>query len=573
MDNATVVFLVAFVAFVVIFILLGLRERSRQEKKLKKEIHESYGSFNTAGISADRMQNIRNFYQAHAKGYVLDDITWNDLDMNRLFARANVTYSSAGEEVLYHVLRSPLLDEKEIRRRDEMIRYFSDHPAEREHLQLLSALSGKEKKFSFSAVLSDLDEQTKNAGKNAKGGLHILAPVIFAVGIIVMLISLRLGMIVFPIALIFNMAWYFKVKPAIMPLLSVVRIVMREQKSTGEFIKNIDKIFPDEKSKELFAPELNSLKNAYDKMGTFRTCVTLITAGDVGAASPLGLVKDYVYMLLHLDLIVFEKAGKELLKNKDEADKIHFTLGYLEMLVAAASFREACVDVCEPVFSGTESAENIYHPLIKNPVKNSYSLSENMLLTGSNASGKSTFLKTVAVNMVLSETLCFACADSFTTAYHRIYSSMSLSDNLLAGDSFFLAEIKALKRILDAKDEMPEITIACFIDEVLKGTNTVERIAASAEILKYFKSNGVFAMAATHDRELTEILKAEYENYHFSEDMDNDDISFSYKLCEGPASTRNAIRLIEIMGYPAEITEKASERAGEFEASGKWSRS
>ena len=141
-----------------------------------------------------------------------------------------------------------------------------------------------------------------------------------------------------------------------------------------------------------------------------------------------------------------------------------------------------------------------------------------MLLTGSNASGKSTFLKTVAVNMVLSETLCFACADSFTTAYHRIYSSMSLSDDLLAGDSFFLAEIKALKRILEAKESIAEIRVACFIDEVLKGTNTVERIAASAEILKYLKDNGVFAMAATHDRELTEILKAEYENktYDFS---------------------------------------------------------
>lgn len=570
MDNATIVFLAAFAAFVVIFILLGLRERSRQEKKIKKEIHESYGSFNTAGISADRMQNIKNFHQTHADGYVLDDITWNDLDMNRLFARANVTYSSAGEEVLYHVLRSPLLDESEISRRSDMIRYFSEHQEEREQLQFLAALSGKEKKYSFSAVMSDMEEQTKNAGKHAKGSLHILAPLIFAAGFAVMFIDLRFGLVLFPLALIFNMAWYFKVKPSIIPLLSVVRIVMREQKSTGLFIKNLDRMFPDEHSKKLFAPEIDCLKNSYDRMETFRTCVTLITAGDAGAASPLGLVKDYVYMILHLDLIVFEKAGRELLKNKDEADKIHFTLGYFEMLVAAASFRLACGDVCVPVFSGAECAENIYHPLIKNPVKNSYSLSGNMLLTGSNASGKSTFLKTVAVNMVLSETLCFACADSFTTSYHRIYSSMSLSDDLLAGDSFFLAEIKALKRMLDATNTVSEVSVACFIDEVLKGTNTVERIAASAEILKYIKDNGIFAMAATHDRELTEILKDEYKNYHFSEDMNNDDVNFSYKLCEGPAATRNAIRLIEIMGYPAEITQKASERAGRFESSGNW---
>ena len=570
MDNATIIFLAAFAAFVVIFILLGLKERKRQEKKIKQEIHESFGCFNTFGISADRMQNIKKFYQLHAQGYVLDNITWNDLDMNRLFARANVTYSSAGEEVLYHVLRSPLLNEKEIKRREDMIRYFSDHQEEREQLQFLAALSGKEKKYSFSAVMADMDEQTENAGKKAKGFAHIMAIILFAAGLSVLLLEPGIGIFVFAAVVIFNICWYFLTRHSIMPLLSVVRIVMREQKSTGKFIKNIDKIFPDEQSKELFSHELKSLKNAYDSMETFRKCVMLINAGDVGAASPLGLIKDYIYMILHLDLIVFEKAGKELLKNKEEAEKIHFTLGYLETLAAAASFRAACGDVCVPVFSGKERAENIYHPLIKNPVKNSYSLSGNMLLTGSNASGKSTFLKTVAVNMVLAQTLGFACADSFTTTYHRIYSSMSLSDDLLAGDSFFLAEIKALKRILDEKDRMSEFTIACFIDEVLKGTNTVERIAASAEILKYLKENGIFAMAATHDRELTEILKCEYENYHFSEDMDNDDVNFSYKLCEGPAETRNAIKLIEIMGYPAEITKRASERAGEFEKSGNW---
>ena len=111
----------------------------------------------------------------------------------------------------------------------------------------------------------------------------------------------------------------------------------------------------------------------------------------------------------------------------------------------------------------------------------------------------------------------------------------------------------------------------CFVDEVLRGTNTVERIAASTQILKSLSQTGILCFAATHDIELTELLQEDYDNYHFEEDVRDGDVFFNYKLKQGKASTRNAIKLLELMGYDRDIIEKASRQAERFVTEGTWS--
>ena len=101
-----------------------------------------------------------------------------------------------------------------------------------------------------------------------------------------------------------------------------------------------------------------------------------------------------------------------------------------------------------------------------------------------------------------------------------------------------MVEIRAMQRILEAGAK-EGAKIACFVDEVLRGTNTVERIAASTEILKYMAQQGYFCAAATHDIELTSLLEEVYENYHFSEEIKDGDVLFNYRLQEGKAQTRN----------------------------------
>jgi DNA mismatch repair ATPase MutS len=97
----------------------------------------------------------------------------------------------------------------------------------------------------------------------------------------------------------------------------------------------------------------------------------------------------------------------------------------------------------------------------------------------------------------------------------------------------------------------------CILDEIFRGTNTVERIAASAEVLRWLSAHGALVLAATHDDALTAILSETYRNHHFGETIDSSGMVFDYLLKEGPATTRNAIELLRILGYPEELVAAA----------------
>ena len=125
----------------------------------------------------------------------------------------------------------------------------------------------------------------------------------------------------------------------------------------------------------------------------------------------------------------------------------------------------------------------------------------------------------------------------------------------MSGESYFIKEIKYLNRIIQSLSE--ERLIICAIDEILRGTNTEERIAASASILKYLNNKNCIAIVASHDIELTQILSGLYDNYHFCEQIQENDIIFEYKIHEGAATTKNAIKLLELTHFPKEIISNA----------------
>ena len=191
-------------------------------------------------------------------------------------------------------------------------------------------------------------------------------------------------------------------------------------------------------------------------------------------------------------------------------------------------------------------------------------------LVGINGTGKSTFLKTIAINALLSQTIYTSTSKEYNAPFYRIYSSMALRDDLNAQNSYYIVEIKSLKRILDAVDKDDKRPVLCFVDEVLRGTNTVERIAASSEILKSLRYKNVLVFAATHDIELTYLLEKYYDNYHFQEEVTDDDVKFNYRLFTGPAVTRNAIKLLGVIGYNKNIIDAAESQAGYFIRSGSW---
>ncbi len=289
------------------------------------------------------------------------------------------------------------------------------------------------------------------------------------------------------------------------------------------------------------------------------------------SGNPLEILLDYVRMVFHLDLIKFNQMLLEVRKNKDVIDRMLTIIGYMETVIAIGAFRTSMESYCIPRFDRSRGmkAENIYHPLLQNPVKNSILTEKGVLITGSNASGKSTFLKTVAINAILAQTIHTCMADSYSASLYRIMSSMALRDDLAGGDSYYIVEIKSLKRILNRLEEEGN-PVLCFVDEVLRGTNTVERIAASTQILKSLSKASVLCFAATHDIELTHLLKKYYNNYHFEEEIVDNDVVFHYQLMRGRAVTRNAIKLLGVMGYDEEIIKEAEGLAEGFLEKGSW---
>ena len=172
--------------------------------------------------------------------------------------------------------------------------------------------------------------------------------------------------------------------------------------------------------------------------------------------------------------------------------------------------------------------------------------------------GKTTFLKTMGLNAILGQTFNMCMAETFKTPILKVISSIQRSDNILSGKSFYFAEVESILRIIKASEN--DYTHLFLIDEIFRGTNSVERVAASIEVLKYLANRKDFAMIATHDLQLSNTLKDCYENFHFREEMSGDGLQFDYKLHRGPSTTRNAISLLDFVGYPKSIVKGAFDR-------------
>jgi DNA mismatch repair ATPase MutS len=175
-----------------------------------------------------------------------------------------------------------------------------------------------------------------------------------------------------------------------------------------------------------------------------------------------------------------------------------------------------------------------------------------MLLTGSNRSGKTTFIRTVPINSILAQTLHICFANSYTAPFYKVYSSIQISDDLLEGKSYYSQEVLAIKEIIDASiDKNPCLFV---LDKIFKGTNTVQIISGGKAILSYLNGENKTALVATHNIELITLLEKEaYKLYHFIEEIESNNLFFDHKIKEGKLTTRNAIQILDLYKYPLEI--------------------
>lgn len=554
----------------VILLLLIIFKIKYDEKKYKERLINRLK--NTWGVPSNRdytpelMKNIKYYYKQTSGENDVDDITCNDIDLDCVYKKINHTCTSIGEEYLYALLRKPITDEKELQERERIIQIMSDNPEERLKLQLALSQMGKPGKISVYQYLQEIkdikcDSQLK----------HIICAIlpVASVGLCFLLpdIMILITIVIFA----YNIISYYKSKAGINAYIQLFGFIVRTVRQSKDIAKQ--KISGIEEYQE-------KLKECAEKFDKFCKNSYLVSGGSQMGGDILDSLADYIRMIFHIDLIKICSMAKEAAKYENELFEIYEIIGYIDSMVSIASYRQSLEYYCVPELLHSDSGKShdifiecneLYHPLIDEPVKNSIKTNRCVLLTGSNASGKSTFIKTVALNAIMAQTIHTVLAKNYRSSYYYIYSSMALRDDLFSNESYYIVEIKSLKRILD-KVKSSSVPVLCFIDEVLRGTNTLERIASSSEILAKLSKLGAMCFAATHDIELTSILEEYFSNYHFEEHVDDNDVLFDYKLRKGKANTRNAIKLLKMIGYDDDITYNAENHAINFLDTGVWNK-
>ena len=215
----------------------------------------------------------------------------------------------------------------------------------------------------------------------------------------------------------------------------------------------------------------------------------------------------------------------------------------------------------EPSMNGERTAvltaTALGHPLIPSAQRvtndlDMRGLGRVLLVTGSNMSGKSTFLRTVGINTCLAQAGAPVCAGSFEWTWVRMACCIRVDDSLEAGLSFFYAEVKRLKRLLDAAEDRAAPPVLFLIDEIFKGTNNRERLIGSRAYIQALTTSHGFGLVTTHDLELAEMERTfpTLTNAHFQETVQANQLKFDYKLRPGPCPTTNALRIMALEGLP-----------------------
>lgn len=202
----------------------------------------------------------------------------------------------------------------------------------------------------------------------------------------------------------------------------------------------------------------------------------------------------------------------------------------------------------------TFNAVDLGHPLIpeRTRVPNSFHIDKSgktILITGSNMSGKSTFLRTCGVNTVLALAGSVVCAASLTLSHVQLYTSMRITDSLEDNTSSFYAELKRLAAIIQHAGSQDNLFL--LLDEILRGTNSNDRYIGSVALIRQLLSYRTVALVATHDLKLAEMadtLPQQIENYHLDVQVDGEELYFDYLLKQGVCTSMNASLLMKKMG-------------------------
>ncbi len=312
----------------------------------------------------------------------------------------------------------------------------------------------------------------------------------------------------------------------------------------------------------VLSPELSSLARALARIEGYRAAVSW-GALDLPRMNELAAsIIMYLNVFLLLDVLAFVRSVRLVREHGATLASLFDIVGEIDAARSIASYR-AGTGACTPTFTGRGSPVAIagmVHPLLGRAVPNDVHLesSQGWLIMGSNMAGKSTCLRALALSACLAQSIGCVTAASYSAPMLRIRTLLYVEDDVLAGKSHFLAEAQAARDMLlegaAGHDRL------CIVDELFRGTNTADRVAAGSAFLRALARDGAFVVAASHDTELIVLLGGTFRPHYFQETIEGAALTFDYRLREGAMAPRNALAVLELVGFPAEVLAEA--RAG-----------
>ncbi|HVP12570.1 MAG TPA: hypothetical protein VMV94_15450 [Phycisphaerae bacterium] len=489
----------------------------------------------------------------------------DDLDLygepSSLFGILNRTSTPVGEARLAHALEHPLSSVEPIQSRQTAVRWLAEHAAER--LQLMAAAAGLRV---FRAACTRLYEVIRDAtplpGPRRAVALRLWSlagPAGIFLGV-----AARYGWIEIPLPWMPLVVVLLINAVLVQTFLREVRVRIRPWLDLGDAVERL-LFFTEVAAKSVPADGLLGEQHRRLRAALGRGCLP-----SLASRIPLlyfglsGMMHALVDLLIFWDLHVLWLLERCYLRHRAPLIDVFAALAECELLSSLASFAAEEGDAVWPRFvpdrCGIE-IENGRHPLIasKTAVCNSLSLDERCntwIVTGSNMSGKSTFLRMAGVNVLLARIGSAVTAGRATLAPIDLLTDLRIRDDLSRQESYFLAEVRQVRRMVEATKAGRRFF--ALIDEPFRGTNSPERVAAASAVISALIDGSGLQLVATHDAALT-ILgeKPRAANRHFQESLDQGQMVFDYKLRPGPARSRNALNVLEAEGYPPQVVAEA----------------
>lgn len=482
----------------------------------------------------------------------IEDRTWGDLDMDQVFVAIDRTASRPGQQHLYHRLRTPCLDPGALDPFDQLVAGLAQRPDLQKILaKELGRLSDPRAGYLVDLAFGDLPQPLTARWifpLLTLAGVGCIAGYMFWSGAAVLLVGIVLTNVLVQVALRRRM-------DLLVPALHAVPALVRVAAAFGAL------------NEPVLAVETGPLPGAASALRTLRLATAWMLFEPFQVNEYVAAVYGYVNMFLLLDVNAFAFSIEMVRARREAIRAAYEAVGRLDVALSTVRWRDDLGVWCRPDFSASDKsivARGLRHPLLAQPVANDLELhGSSMLLTGSNMSGKTTFVRTLGVAAVLGQALNTVCAEAYRAPPFAVSASIGRADSIMDGKSYYLAEVEAIREMIAAKST--DARHLFLIDEVFRGTNTVERVAAGHAILQYLDRGDDLVIVATHDIELVDLLGDRFASFHFREDIVDGALHFDFRLKLGPSSTRNAIALLRLMRYPDAIIDVALASAGRLE--------